>query len=54
MLSTDQYGQDELRFMAGGGSKAVNLTRGTYFHCLSCGPLLVGVLTHQIGRGLSG
>ena len=41
----------------GGGrrtTKAVNLTRSTYFHCVSYGPLLVGVLTHQSGRGLSG
>lgn len=38
--------------MGGGGTRAVNLSTGTYFCCASSGPLSVGVLTHHSGGGV--
>lgn len=40
--------------MGGGGTRAVNLSTGTYFRCASSGPLSVGVLTHHSGGGVGG
>lgn len=36
----------------GRGTRAVNLSTGTYFRCASSGPLSVGVLTHHSAGGM--